>query len=176
MKRWMRRLAALVCCGGIALLAGCGAAGGGRVEPVTKGFTCQTTIQYQDLQLQGQLSSRRDGRLLLTFSQPKSLSGVAIGWDGSHMTMELAGVSVRIAPEKVPQGALIKELLAVLTAEHATGQLTDEGYVLTGEADDHAYTLVCDVHSGLPRSLLVPESGISATFSDAAVLTDKDTV
>ena len=92
------------------------------------------------------------------------------------MTMELAGVSVRIAPEKVPQGALIKELLAVLTAEHATGQLTDEGYVLTGEADDHAYTLVCDVHSGLPRSLSVPESGISATFSDAAVLTDKDTV
>ncbi len=157
-----------------ALTVGLTACGGHHLnnatQPVTAGFSCQAAIQYHEMTLQAQLTRQTDGKLTLAFTQPKSLSGVALGWDGHSMTMELGGMSVAIPSEKVPQGALIQRLLQVLTADHGGGTVTEDGYVLTGEIEGEAYTLVFDPATGLPVALSLPAEELEAAFTQGMAL------
>lgn len=174
MKRILLQVSVWLCCLGMLLLMGC-AAGKEEMQPVTKGFTCRATIEYRELALDGQLTRLDSGKLQLTFNRPASLNGITIGWDGETMTMELGGVSINIAEDKVPESALIKGLLQVLTTKVADGVASKEGYVFTGEVDGQAYTLVCDTATGLPRSLSVPENELHASFTETSLLTSEDT-
>lgn len=167
MKKWIcSLLVGVLLCG----LVGCGSAGNSKVQPVTKGFSCQVTVDYRELALVGELQCSPEGKLQLTFFQPSPLSGLSIGWDGQDMTMELGDVSVSVSPDKVPQSALIKSLLGVLSAKPANGEMTHEGYVMEGSVDGLAYTLVCDGTTGLPLSLSVPENELSATFTQTTIM------
>lgn len=154
----------------LTLFSGCKKEESGAATPVVSGFTCGVNITYRALELQGEMTRNEDGKLLVTFSEPKSLSGIAISWDGEDMAMELGGLSVRVDESRIPQSALIKSMLRVLTAPPVDGSLTQEGYVMTGQVDGKAYTLVCEPDTGFLRSLSVPEDELSVTFVDAAPL------
>ncbi len=138
--------------------------------PVTSGFSAQAAIRYHELQLQATVARGADGKLALTFHLPKTLSGVTLGWNGQDMTMELGGMSVKVPTEQVPQGALIQRLLQVLTADHSGGAVTDEGYVLQGEIEGEAYTLVCHPDTGLPVSLSLPAEELEVIFSESKTI------
>lgn len=138
-------------------------------EPVTDGFTCQTTICYRDMELQGQLTRDTTGKMTIAFSLPKTLEGVTIGWNGTDMTMELGGMSIAVPAEQVPQGALVQRLLRLLSADHGKGTLTDDGYALSGEIEGDVYTLLCDKVTGLPMTLSMPSEGLEVTFTEVAL-------
>ncbi len=162
MKQWVFKMTAVMAA--MLMLVGCGAPQ--TTTPVTDGFTCHAAIQYREMAVEGTLASTQDGKLTLAFSLPKSLQGVTLGFDGTEMTMELGGMSLTLPTEKVPESALIRCLLGVLTAAHPKGSVTEEGYVISGEAEGKAYALVCDPTSGLPLSLSVPEEELEAVFTD----------
>lgn len=171
MKRVWLQLSVWTCCALMLVgLVGCTATREG-VQPVTSGFTCLAKISYRELELGGQLTRYDDGKLVLTFAEPSSLSGLSVGWDGQDMTMELAGMSIAIAESKVPQSALIKGLLHVLSSDLADGEREDDAYVITGSVDSMEYTLTCDAATGLPRSLSMPDNELEARFLQARVLT-----
>ncbi len=153
-------------------LVGCGKDGDRFATPVTEGFTCEVSIAYRAMTLKGQLSRTQEGRLLVTLSEPPSLGGMAISWDGKEMAMELGGLRVPVNADNVPQGALVKSLLSVLTAKPSDGEMTDEGYMVQGEIEGKAYTIVCAPDTGLIRSLSVPEDELTVTFSEMALLTE----
>lgn len=155
----------------VAMLFGCGNGRDDAATPVTAGFTCEVGIAYRGMNLKGQLSRAQDGCLLVTLSEPPSLGGMAISWDGEEMAMELGGLRVPVNAENVPQGALIKSVLSVLTTEPTDGELTDEGYMVQGEVDGKAYAIVCAPDTGLIRSLSVPDDELTVTFHDTALLT-----
>ena len=152
-------------------LVGCGAASERSVRPVTDGFSCRIEAAYGEMTVAGTLICPQKDTVQLQFDQPSSLSGITLGYDGSRMTMELAGMSIGLAAEKVPQSALIRSLAGVLSAVPGGGELTDEGYVVTGLTGDRAYTLVFDPATGMPRSLSVPEDSLQATFSEQTTQT-----
>ncbi len=154
-----------------AMLFGCGKKPDDAATPVTAGFTCEVGIAYRGMNLKGQLSRAQDGRLLVTLSEPPSLGGMAISWDGEEMAMELGGLQIPVKAENVPQSALIKSLLSVLTTEPTDGELADEGYTVQGEVDGKAYTIVCAPDTGLIRSLSVPDDELTVTFNETALLT-----
>lgn len=155
------------------MLTGCGQSHRDHTaQPVTDGFTCKTAIRYNEMDLQGRLTRDADGKLTLSFSLPKTLEGVAIGWNGTDMTMELGGMSIAVPTESVPQGALIRRLLQVLSADHGDGQVMDEGYVFAGDIDGQAYTLVCDPDTGLPETLSLPSEELEVAFTEAALTTN----
>lgn len=156
----------------VAMLFGCGKGRADAAKPVTTGFTCAVDIAYRDLALKGQLSRGQDGRLLVSLTEPPSLSGMAVSWDGTEMAMELGGLRVPVNADNVPQGALIKSLMTVLTNAPNNGELTDEGYTVNGEIDGKAYTIVCAPDTGLIRSLSVPDDDLTVTFSETALLTN----
>lgn len=165
MKKWVSWVCAALM--GLSLTA-CG--GGEPPAPPENGFTCQTTVQYQEMTVEGTLTCTGDGELTLECTLPKSLYGITLGYDGTGMTMGLGGMQMSVPAEKVPQSALIACLAGVLTADHTGGTATDEGYVLEGTAGEVAYTLVCDPATGLPVSLSVPAESLTAVFTDATPL------
>lgn len=162
MKQWPLRVTAILC--GVLLLAGCG--GPPPVTPRTEGFSCHTTMQYREMLVEGTLTCYGEKGATLSFSLPKSLQGVTLHWDGGGMAMELGGMRVQVPTDKVPESALIRCLVAALTADHSGGTLTEEGYVVDGEVDGTAYTLVCDLTAGWPLSLSVPSMELEAVFTD----------
>ncbi len=168
----MKRVCAVVC--GtfltVLLMAGCGKGGLAAAKPVTAGFSCGVTADYRGMAVKGTLSRTQDGRLRMHITQPPTLSGMVVNWDGKAMTMELGGMQVPVNAAKVPQGALVKSLLSVLTAAPKEGEMTDDGYVLEGEVDGKAYTIVCAPDTGLIRSLRVPEDELTVTFENTALL------
>ena len=172
MVRVLQQLSVWVCCVLMLVgLVGCTTTGKG-VQPVTSGFTCLAEISYRELELGGQLTRYDDGKMVLTFAEPSSLSGLSVGWNGQDMTMELAGMSIAIAEDKVPQSALIKGLLHVLSAEVTDGEREDDEYIITGTVDGMAYTLACDAATGLPQSLSMPDNELQARFSQVRLLTE----
>jgi hypothetical protein len=154
------------------MLFGCAKGRSHAATPVMGGFTCEVSIDYRGMALKGQLSRMQDGRLLVTLSEPPSLSGMAISWDGEEMAMEMGRVRVPVNAANVPQSALVKSLLTVLTASPNAGELTDEGFVVRGEVDGKAYTIVCAPDTGLIRSLSVPDDELTVTFFETALLTN----
>lgn len=169
MKKWVSLVFALLM--GLSLL-GCG-----KKETPTlpkDGFTCQVSVQYKEMLVEGRLTCADDGSLSLACTQPKSLKSVTFGWDGGGMTVGLGEMQVAIPAETAPQGALIACLAQVLAADHGEGTVTDAGYLIEGQAGDMAYTLVCDPETGLPVSLTVPQEELSAAF-DQVTLLSQDT-
>ena len=138
--------------------------------PPEDGFRCQTTVQYGDMTVEGALACTGDGKLTLECTLPKSLYGVTLGYDGNGMTMGLGEMQMSVPTESVPQSALIGCLARVLTADHTAGEVTDEGYVVSGQVENTAYTLVCDATTGLPVSLTVPAEQLTAVFTEVTPL------
>ena len=165
MKRWVSLV--------LALLVGVSLTGCGEEKPPAlpdSGFGCLTAVQYGDMTVEGKLTCTEDGKLTLECTLPKSLYGVTLGYDGNGMTMGLGDMQMSVPAESVPQSALIGCLARVLTATHTTGEMTDEGYVVSGQVENAAYTLVCDPTTGLPVSLTVPAEQLTAVFTDVTLL------
>ncbi len=169
MKKWIALL--------LSALMGLSLTACGDKEPPTlpgDGFTCQTTVQYKEMTVEGTLTYTKDGKLTLACTLPKSLYGVTLGYDDTGMTMGLGKMQMAIPAESVPQSALIGCLAGVLTARHNGGELTDEGYVYTGQIEGVDYTLVCDSATGLPVSLAVPSEELTAVFADGQKLSETE--
>lgn len=167
MKRFFGRLAVITA----AMLCLCGCSKQSTIEPITDGFTAQATIRYKEMDVQGQFSCSSDGRVTMVFSQPKSLDGVILGWNGNEMQMQLGGMAIAVAEDSMPDGGLIRCLTRVLSAvEPKNGTQEGEDYVISGDAEGTAYTLICDAETGLPKSLSVPDENLTAEFSQVTVL------
>lgn len=162
MKHPYMRLLAVLCT--VLMLAGCGAPS--TASPVTDGFTCRAAMQYGDMAVEGDLTCTREGGVSLTFTLPPSLQGITLAFDSAGMAMELGGMHLTVPTDAVPQGALVRCLASVLASAHPAGVLTEEGYVIRGEAEGVGYTLVCDPTTGLPLSLSVPTQNLEAVFTD----------
>lgn len=169
MKKWIALLLSVLM--GLSLTA----CGGKEPPPLPEdGFTCQTTVQYKEMTVEGTLTCTGDGKLTLACTLPKSLYGVTLGYDDNGMTMGLGKMQMAIPTDSVPQSALIGCLAGVLTAPHSGGELTDEGYVYTGQTEGVDYTLVCDFATGLPVSLSVPSEELTAVFTDGQKLSQTE--
>ena len=153
------------------LLCLCGCGEKTAVNPIIDGFTAQTTIQYKEMEVQGQFSCGADGRVNMAFSSPKTLEGVTLGWTGSEMQMGLGGMTIAVSEDSMPDGGLIRCLTQVLVSiDPKAGEWDGSDYVIRGEAAGKAYTLLCDAQTGLPKSLTVPDEDLTATFTEVTAL------
>ena len=167
MKRFFGRLMAVTA----VFLCLCGCGKETAIQPITDGFTARATIQYKGMDVEGQLSCSADGRVTMVFSQPRTLDGVTLGWNGSEMQMQLGGMTIAVSEDSMPDGGMIRCLTQVLaSAEPKKSKKSGETYVINGEVNDTAFTIVCDAATGLPKSLSVPDEELEATFSQVEVL------
>ena len=169
MLRRLFGLLLVVCC--VTLIAGCkeGKGVGNAENPVTTGFECDVEIQYTDMNLKGHLIRSTAGTMSLAVSEPESLSGFTMLWDGEKISFKLNGFSFDVNPEVIPQGALGKSVLGALddALSHPTqGETTEAGLVTKGTTPSGDYEIVSNPKTGALLSLKVPSANLAATFSN----------
>ena len=150
-------------------LCGCSRMGKKAVqEPVTTNFSCDVDVQYGDMTVKGHLTRSTAGTLCLEITEPATLNGMTMDWNGTDVSIKLHGLTFRVDPETLPQGALGKGLLNALDAALGIkdGQLTETGWSTKGEVGGNAFEIFSDPQSGKMLSVSIPSMQLKATFSN----------
>lgn len=87
-------------------------------------------MTYQDMRVKGHLTRMSAGTLKMEFTEPATLNGMSMEWDGETISVKYAGLSFGVDPAAVPESALGKGLLDALDAGFRSGgegQMTDKG-------------------------------------------------
>ncbi len=116
--------------------------------------------------VKGTLTRQTDGVLCVQLTEPPTLRDVAVSWDGQTMTMSLGGVNIPVDAAKVPQGALVRQVLSALTATPTGSQISDTGVIFTGTVDGKEYTITCAPDTGLIRALAIPQDRLTVSFEN----------
>ena len=148
-------------------LAGC--APKKAAPPQTINFSCAIRATYDNMTVAGTLTRYTAGTLKLAFTEPQTLDGLTVSWDGELVTLEMMGLTYQVDPDDVPESALGKEVIAILDAamrDEMQGVVEDGKQIFESAGDNGAYQLVCDAETGYPLSLRVPDLNLQAEFSD----------
>lgn len=138
-------------------------------EPITSHFECDMDVQYRDMNVKGHLTRRTAGTLLLEITEPSTLNGLSMEWNGETILLKLHGLSFDVSPSALPEAALGKGLLSALdTAIGAQENRTEtaEGLATKGSAAEGEFTLVSDPETGNLRSLSIPALELTAQFTN----------
>ncbi len=160
----MRRLLAalILCC---LLLTSCSTSQ--SVAPVVSGFQCHVGVEYEEIRLQALLERKSTGSLTLTVSEPESIEGLSMTWDGSQMILSLGGLKLATAPDNLPASALVFSLCEALDAcMEQRGYPADGAIKIENEGTNGGYTLIYNAQSGYPEMLTIPDLELTVCFSD----------
>ncbi|MGN0171648.1 MAG: hypothetical protein ACI39E_02555 [Acutalibacteraceae bacterium] len=160
----MRRLLAvsvLLCL----LLTSCSS--GQSVSPMVSGFQSHVGIEYEDMRLQALLERKTTGSLTLTVSEPESIAGLSMTWDGAQLILSLGGLKLAAAPHNLPASALAFSICEALDAcAQQRGSLEDGAIKLENEGTNGRYTLLYNAQSGYPELLTIPDLELTVCFSE----------
>ena len=151
------------------VLSACSSKKNGAEEPVTAGFECDMDVQYRDMEVKGHLTRQTAGTLLLEVTEPATLNGLSMEWDGENVQLRLHGLSFDVDPSAIPQSALGKGILGALDTAlglHEDRTVTEEGVSTKGSTLDGEFTLVSDPETGNLLSLTIPSLELTAQFSN----------
>ena len=138
-------------------------------KPVTTGFACDVDMTYQDMRVKGRLTRMSAGTLKMEFTEPATLNGMSMEWDGETISVKYAGLSFGVDPTAVPESALGKGLLDALDAGFRSGgegRMTDKGLSVTGQSVNGQFEMLSDPQTGQLLSLKIPELKVAAAFSN----------
>ena len=169
LRRLARAALPLLLCTALLFLSACSPGGKEAQEPVTAGFECDIAVQYQEMDVKGHLTRRTAGSLVLEITEPSTLNGLSIEWDGEGITMKIHGLAFDIDPSALPESALGQGLLSALDAtvgQREERTQTQEGLATSGSITQGEFTLVSDPETGSLLSLSIPAMGLTAEFSN----------
>lgn len=138
-------------------------------QPVVTGFACDVEATYGDMAVSGHLSRGAAGTLELKLSEPATLNGLTMTWDGDQVTLGMHGLTFGVDPAAVEQTALGKGLLSALDAalgSHGGARTEDNAVSTKGESVSGEFELLSDPETGNLLSLRVPALSLTATFSN----------
>lgn len=152
-------------CAVILLFSGC--ADTAAKEPLTEKFTCDFSVDYQDMQFAGIMQRSNAGTLTMSLKEPKTLSGLTVSHDGEKTTASL-GILEYTLDEKLPQASAVNTILDVLDdlfEKAQSGKLIDDGMEFTGKTDGFDYRMLSDPDTGVLMTLEVPDMQLNVKFS-----------
>lgn len=138
-------------------------------KPVTTGFACDVDMMYQDMRVKGRLTRMSAGTLKMEFTEPATLNGMSMEWDGETISVKYAGLSFgrgsdRRAGKRPGQGAFGCAGRGLRSG--GEGQMTDKGLSVTGQSVNGQFEMLSDPQTGQLLSLKIPELKVAAAFSN----------
>ena len=174
MRRCILWICLLLCTG---LWSGCQRSSATTAPPVTTGFSCRVTADYNGMAVEGQMVRHLADDLTLTLTEPDTLNGLTLTLDGDTLTAVWHGVTATVDPAQLPQAGALPLLLRTLDAAATLtdgGEHTADGLKFTGETDLGSYTLLSDPETGNLLTLEIPAAELTVTFSDFQRITDEE--
>ena len=155
----------------IVLLVGCS-----RINPpetpISTCFKCDAEIQYKDMSIKGHITRVSAGTLKVELTEPASLNGMSMEWDGETISVELYGMTFNVDPSTIPTSGLGESILDALDTTMRTkgnSTLTDEGLKTSATGQNGDFVVLSDPSTGSLISLTIPTINLSASFSNFAV-------
>lgn len=142
-------------------------------KPITTGFECDVAVRYGEMNVKGHLTRSSAGTLTMDVSEPETLKGMSMIWNGEKVTLKMYGLSFDVDPENIPQSALglsiLKALDAVLS-DKGSGTITDKGFTTKGVLNGSEFEIVSDPSTGKLLSLNIPSLELTANFTNFTLL------
>lgn len=147
------------------LLSGCQAAP--PTPPCTEGIDYRITATCGELTVSGTLTRPSPATLSLALTEPATLKGLTLRWDGTQLTATWHGLSVPLNREELPDTALIEGLIGALEAAPAAENrtVTEEGVLTEGNLNGNAFHLLSDPTTGALIKLEIPTLAITVAFA-----------
>lgn len=128
----------------IVTLTGCKA--NTEVKPQSV-FSSKFTLDYNSLQIKGELESLADGQINVTVSSPESLNGMKVNINDDKINVNYKGLKTSYTVSELPNSTFFllakSSLDKVLKGENMQYEKQDDGYASTVESEfgDIAVTL-----------------------------------
>ena len=168
---WLRN-ALVFCAPACLLLTSCTPApSGGEFSPkLDESYSVQAEMDYAD-GLSAQLSLTRYGDQLweAAFTEPASLAGVVLTFDGGAVSASYKGLEFTVPKSALAAKNMLLYVTDALNAAAAAEQLPcapqdDGSWVCAGDSDGGAYTLSFSA-DGLPLGFDLPAQPLTLSFS-----------
>ncbi|HAG12637.1 MAG TPA: hypothetical protein DCG49_02115 [Ruminococcus sp.] len=140
---------------------------------IDESYSANAELSYGDGQSAQLLLTRyADGLWESAFSEPPSLAGVVLTFDGNAVSASYKGLAFTIPKAALPARnmlALVIDSLDQAAADDNASylQLDDGSWALNGQCDGGSYTLTFAA-DGSPASFEVPSQPLLVTFTDYA--------
>ncbi len=130
--------------------------------PTTDGFQCTVSLDYGGAVYTGTLDRLDPSCASLTVTEPETLDGLSMTWDGQTVAVTYAGMSMSFDGDALPVGAAVKGLCRALDACRDRDTFNT---VYDGAMDGVPFTVTFDDVSGMPLTMDVPSIPLRAVFS-----------
>lgn len=159
------------------LLTSCGTVGGEKTSPkdvLTEPFSCTANIITPDIEATGMLSHEGVGCWDIEFSEPSTLSGVNLTFDGVNSEASYKGLSFSIPKDAVPINSMLLCLATAIdeisTSEENTATSKDDILTFKGSTDCGDYVLTVDEKSGDILTFEMDNLNLIMTFSNVKTI------
>lgn len=178
MKKYIRILIcfALIFC--TALFAGCGKEQSGRTDrppAIPAAFTADVEADTPIQNFKAQLEYRGLTDCVLRFTQPATMNGVCMIWNGQTVRMQYKGVGFDVDVSKFPQSAIGSDIInsvnAAVKAENLKIEKTGEDWSYSGSTKSGSFTIIQDGNTGFIRSISLPDNKVQILFTNFQTIT-----
>lgn len=144
--------------------------------PLLDGFSGEITVVSGDFTVSGVLSRPARGQMTWTLSQPATLDGLTLIWDGTQLSAAWHGLSLALPDTLLPNTSLLKAVAGALdnaaTLTDALPNAVGGTVTLTGRYGNDAFSLTADAQTGFLTTLTIPSRDLTVTFRRVAPLTE----
>ena len=167
----------------VIFLTSCGTVGGEKTSPkevLTEPFSCTANIVTPDIEAIGTLSHEGLGSWNIEFSEPSTLSGVQLIFDGINSETSYKGLSFSMPKDAVPINSILLCLANAIdeisTNEENSATSKDNTLTFKGSTDCGDYILTVDENTGNLNTFQMDNLELTITFSDFKVLENSEKV
>ncbi|MBD9097799.1 MAG: hypothetical protein EGP89_02900 [Ruminococcaceae bacterium] len=162
------------------LMTSCSAAGSGKTKngdglkeisnKYDQPYQTTAAVTYNGTQMKLILEKKEDGTTVVTFTEPKMLSGMNFSVGEEKITVGYLGLSFDIDPKNLSSSLIVSTMVdtfnQVAKGSGVTAQLSDNVLEVSGTTEDAEFLLRLDHESGNALSLQVPSMGLEAEFDN----------
>ncbi len=133
-------------------------------EPKTQGFSCKAQVSIQNSVYQADLQIPEGGVFTATLTDPASVKGTVLQWNGEDVSVSLHGLTLNLPVNSLPGGNALAGVRSVLQALQR-GAGTTSGTTINGQCSAGSFTATLRA-DGFPVEIALPEYATTVTFSD----------
>lgn len=161
----------------VILLTSCGTVGESQTDTkdvLTEPFTCTANITTANVDAVGVLTRKDVGNWSIEFSEPSTLSGVTLTFDGVTSEASYKGLTYSMPKDAVPINSTLLCLATAIdeisTNEETSATAKDGSLTFKGSVDGGEYILTVDETTGDLTSFIMDNLELTMTFSNVQPL------
>lgn len=170
----MKKFLAFFVCTAMIILGGCRSEEKTSVPDLNKVFTAEAAITSKDFEGKAKISRLGGGMWEIEFSEPDTLSGIKLAFNGDELSASYQGLSFSVPEEILPSKPIFTKLFESIDRS-AEGELpySEQEGILTyeGELENIGkFTISTEKETGNLMNVKIPYDNVVVEFTDYTIV------